>query len=313
MFLSAQQKNMSSSSAGMKEKVLATRPMFLSASILPVIAGTAIGYHANGAIEYLPFILALAAVICVNLAINLYNDVFDDINGTDAINAHAVLPFTGGSRAIQNEILTREQMRKIGFAFLLLSMVFGFSLFILKGHHVLAFGLLGVLIGIAYSAPPLALSSRGLGELAICFAVGVLPVIGASWLQTGKVEYTAMPVALAIGLWVMNIILINEVPDRRADEAAGKRTLAVRFSNDVISSLYLLSGFTAVVLLITYSLAEGISFGIFVLPVLLLPVTIYAAGTIQRYDQSSAMLPNGIKMTIALHAVNCIWITIWIF
>lgn len=296
-----------------KPKILATRPMFLTASVLPVLAGTAVGGYINGSVEYLPVIFALAAIVFVNLSINVFNDIYDDMNNTDNVNSSAIYPFTGGSRAIQDHVMTSEQMGNLGFVLLVISILFGAVLFLMKGPVILAFGVVGVFIGIAYSMPPLALASRGLGELSVWFGVGVLPVMGAVWLQTGTIEYDAMPIAMAVGLWVMNIILINEVPDRRADESVGKRTLVVRLDNNETSFYYLLSGYTAVALLFLFSLSQGVSIWIIFLPIVLLYVMNYAALTIRQYEQYPDQLLLGIKTTVASHALNCLWVTVWLF
>ena len=79
----------------------------------------------------------------------------------------------------------------------------------------------------------------GVGELCITVAFGLLPVCGAAWLQSAVVDWRSVLVAVPVGLWVTLILLINEVPDRNADAASGKRTLAVRLGIDGTRKLYL--------------------------------------------------------------------------
>jgi len=78
-----------------------------------------------------------------------------------------------------------------------------------------------------YSLPSVQLVARGVGEACIAVAFGLLPVCGAAWLQSGVIDWRACwsPSGRPV---VTLILLINEVPDRKADAAAGKRTLVVR-------------------------------------------------------------------------------------
>lgn len=97
-----------------------------------------------------------------------------------------------------------------------------------------------------YSVLPFQLMSRGiLGELAIAIAWSSLVVRMAS-LQIAKLAVSAIPVGLAFGLMIANILLVNQIPDINADKAAGKNTLAVQCTNKKIwvgQILILFSGF----------------------------------------------------------------------
>ena len=92
---------------------------------------------------------------------------------------------------------------------------------------MLGLGALGIFLAWAYSAPPLQLMSRGLGELAVA-ATWSLVVVGADAVQRGSVFIIPVLTSLSYGLLIANILLINGVPDARADASVGKATLAVR-------------------------------------------------------------------------------------
>ena len=97
-----------------KRLFLATRPMFISASVLPVLLGTASGWRAFGQLDGGVLLLGLAAIACVHAAGNVLNDVNDDRGGTDRVNEDRIFPFTGGSRFIQNEIMSRRGLANAG-------------------------------------------------------------------------------------------------------------------------------------------------------------------------------------------------------
>lgn len=287
----------------------ATRPLFFTASILPVLAGTSLGYRASGRLDGWAFLLAVAAILCVHAGANVLNDVFDELRGADRDNEERIFPYTGGSRFIQNEIMTVGQMRRWGFLLLALGMVFGIFLIGLKGIGVLLFGLAGMVLGVFYSLPPVQLSYRGLGELAVGIGFGLLPVMGAAWLQSGELTGEALLLSLPLTFWVTAILLINEVPDCRADRAAGRRTLVVQLGMEKTRWLYILLHALALAAAIA-AVAMGLLPVLFLtVPALLVLSAVYAA---QGIGAAAARLKGGIEFTLMIHAVGGLWMTGWI-
>jgi 1,4-dihydroxy-2-naphthoate octaprenyltransferase len=211
---------------------LATRPKFLTASVLPVLVGTAWGAAVAGHLELLVAVIALLATALVHGASNVINDVGDEITGTDRDNEERIYPYTGGSRFIQNRIMTLAEMRRWGWTLIGVACALGVGLALMKGPWVIALGLAGIFIAWAYSAPALQLSGKGVGEFFLMIAFGLLPAGGAAWLQSGVFDVGTVLMAVPLGIWVMLILWINEVPDRKADAANGKRTLVVRLGLD---------------------------------------------------------------------------------
>ena len=166
----------------------ATRPKFYPASVLPVLAGTAWGFQVAGRFEILVFALALVATLCVHAAANVLNDVGDDSGGTDRQNEDRIYPYTGGSQFIQAGIMSSTSMARWGISLLALAAAAGLVLLLLKGPMILWFGLAGVLLAVLYSLGPARLSSLGIGELSVGVAFGVIPVVGAAWLQSGVID-----------------------------------------------------------------------------------------------------------------------------
>jgi 1,4-dihydroxy-2-naphthoate octaprenyltransferase len=223
----------------LKRYWLATRPPFLSASAAPVIVGSAFGFLAAGRFAWLPALLALITTMIVHAAANVLNDVGDEASGTDRANVDRIYPYTGGSRFIQNQVLTLEQMRRFGLGLLAVGALLGLALAAIGGPTVILLGLVGALLATAYSLPPVQLAARGVGEIAIAIAFGVLPFCGAAWLQTGSFSGAALPLSAPIAMWVTAILLINEVPDMAADRSANKRTWPVRVGESGTRWIYL--------------------------------------------------------------------------
>lgn len=83
--------------------------------------------------------------------------------------------------------------------------------------------------GVAYSVPAIALVRRGVGEPVNMVLGGLLlPVYGIAVVATptGLAALAVVPFTLVVGC---NLLAVHW-PDKRADEAVGKRTLAVRWT-----------------------------------------------------------------------------------
>ena len=68
--------------AGWQVWLMAARPATLSASIAPVLVGTAAGFHERF-FSWLPFLSALLAAVFIQIGANLANDLFDFEKGAD--------------------------------------------------------------------------------------------------------------------------------------------------------------------------------------------------------------------------------------
>ena len=104
--------------------------------------------------------LALFATVCVHGASNVLNDVGDDSGGTDGQNEDRIYPYTGGSRFIQQGIMSPEEMARWGITLLALAAIAGIALIFLKGAMVLYLGLAGVALAVLYSLGPVRLAQH---------------------------------------------------------------------------------------------------------------------------------------------------------
>ena len=199
----------------------ATRPAFLTASLMACLIGLAIAWHDGLAFDVPLALITLLFALLAHAGVNVLNDYYDALNGTDAQNTGRIFPFTGGSRFIQNGVLTLAQTRNFGFALLLGVALAGLWLMARSAPQLFYVGLAGLFIGWAYSAPPFRLNSRGLGEL--CVAAGFLAITaGTDFVQRKGFAAAPFIAGLSYALLVTNLLYINQFPDRTADTAAGK-------------------------------------------------------------------------------------------
>jgi 1,4-dihydroxy-2-naphthoate polyprenyltransferase len=215
----------------------ATRLPFLSATFVPVALGTAVA-ALHGEWHWWLALLTLVAASCVHLGLNVANDVFDTMSGADQANVTPT-QFSGGSRVILYRLLSLRQMTMMSAAFYAVGASIGLYLAITRAFWpLLTLGLIGLFISVAYTAPPLRLVHRGLGEIGVGLGFGPVMALGAYYVQaktySGEAVYASLPVAILIAL----VLYVNEVPDRPGDAKAGKRTLPVRFSKQTVIALY---------------------------------------------------------------------------
>jgi 1,4-dihydroxy-2-naphthoate octaprenyltransferase len=295
-------------SSGIKRAFHATRPKFFPASVLPVAAGTAWGAWYGAQFSWYVFVLALIATVCVHAASNVLNDVGDDQIGTDGRNTGRIYPYTGGSRFIQTGILSQASMARLGISLIAIASLAGVALFFERGPTVIAFGIIGILLGVLYSLGPVKLASLGLGEITVGIAFGVLPVTGAAWLQGATIDMALLLFSIPIGAWVKNILLINEVPDMKADAASGKRTFPVRFGLAATANLYLAVNIAAAAIVVLLTVLGKLPLLAPLVPLGLLALAFKAAAGIRGGPEDIATMTRSIEATLAIQAIGSIWL-----
>jgi 1,4-dihydroxy-2-naphthoate octaprenyltransferase len=294
--------------SSLKRAFHATRPKFFTASALPVLAGSAWGASLGTQFSWYVFFLALIATVCVQAAANVLNDVGDEQIGTDPRNTQRIYPYTGGSRFIQTGIMSQAAMAKLGITLIVVASLAGLAVFAERGPLVLIFGIIGILLGVLYSLGPVKLASLGLGEATIAIAFGLLPVTGAAWLQGAPIDAALILFAIAIGGWVENILLINEVPDMEADAASGKRTFPVRFGLAATANLYLAVNVAAAAIVLLLTVTGKLPLLAPLVPIGLLALAFKAFRGIRVGMADRPGMTQSIEATLAVQAIGSIWL-----
>lgn len=276
----------------------ATRPPFLTASLVPCLIGLATASHTGVPLNLGTALLTLLGAVLIQAAVNVLNDFYDARNGTDEHNTARLFPFTGGSRFIQNGVMSEQQMLVYGLLLMLAAMLIGLALVPAAGNGLFAIGAVGLFIGWAYSAPPFALNSRGLGEMCVALGFGSLITVGADMVQRGHFDPLPLLAGAPYALLVAALLYVNQFPDRVADAKAGKNHWVVRLGPDQARWGYLALVVLAFAILLALLLV-GVLPAWGALGLLALPLSLLAARDVIRYADRPARLVPAIQRTIA--------------
>lgn len=285
------------------------RLAFLTASVMPVLLATAIARHETGGIDWFLFALTLAGAVFLHIGTNVANDYFDHRSGTDPANTRFVRPFTGGSRLIQEGLISPGTVLATSICFFTAGLGIGVVLAVLRGPVVLLFGIAGLVSGYFYTAPPLRLAHRGLGELTVGVNFGLLIVMGTYYVQTERFSAESIVASLPLTCLIAAVIIINEFQDSAADGGAGKRTLVVRLGTE--RSVVL---FGAVSLLAYVPIIIGAATGLFprltLIGLATIPLTLHAVRTAGLHHDATGELAPANAATILSHLCTGILMTV---
>ncbi len=198
------------------------RPATLTAAVAPVLVGTAVAAW-EGTFQPGPFVLALLAGILLQAGVNYLNEYFDWKYGLDTAES------LGSTTVIFRGEMTGTQVLGMGLLCFSVAAAFGVWLLALIGPAILLFGVAALFIGYFYSAKPFKFAARGLGDIMVYLAMGLLMVWGAYYVQIPHWSWPAFATSIPAGLLVVAILNMNNVRDYSDDLAVNKRTLPVRF------------------------------------------------------------------------------------
>lgn len=212
----------------------ATRPFSFPCSVMPVFVATAAVLPVRQW-HWDRLAAVLIAVLGLHVAANLFNDYFDYTSGVDTREA-------GDSdrpgRMLVTGQLKAGQVRNGAVAALLVAALASLYLAWRVDAVVLAFYALGFAGGYAYTAPPIKMKARALGELAMLAFFGFGIMSGVSYVQVQRVPAPVLLLAIPMGLAVSHILVGNNLRDLDEDAGGGVRTLAYLFGRRGMAALY---------------------------------------------------------------------------
>lgn len=287
----------------------ASRPKFLVASAAPVLVGSAMGYATCGVFHLHLFILAILSIMALHSGANLANDYFDHISGNDWANKNPT-PFSGGSRYIQKGILPPKAILLFSLLCLATGSAIGVViLFLTRSLFILGLGLIGLLGGFFYTAPPVKLGYRCIGEFVIAVLFGILPVYGSYYLQTKTIDFIPILPACIAAILIFLVILVNEFADVTADASVNKRTLVVRFGVPASVWIYRIAIFASFAIAAAMLTYRSMFFaGVFYL--VTLPAAVSAAKAANKNDLAMPGYYRASQLTVMLHLVGNLALTI---
>ncbi len=203
----------------LKPWLLAARPKTLSASVVPVLIGTAL---APRPIRWSMFACALAGALLIQIATNFINDALDFRKGADTSER------LGPLRVTQAGLVTAEGVMRAAWICFSGAALCGIPLILRGGWPLVAIGTLSIAAAYAYTGGPYPLAYNGLGELFVMIFFGFVAVGGSYYVQALTITPAAILGGFSAGSLAVVLLVINNLRDVESDRKTNKRTMAVR-------------------------------------------------------------------------------------
>ena len=202
---------------------------FSSVTMGALLAALAASFNA------LLYLVTLGGMIAFHAATNVLNDYFDVRHGTDNEGVptarYRLHPGASGRVPIATILYFSLGLYAVTLlAAAYLAAVAGVAILLITGA--------GIIGSVFYTADPVVLKARGVGEGTVFVMWGVLIPLGAYMVQTGVFSWVPVVATAPIGILVALVLLANNIRDIGYDGSVDSRTIAVRLGERGASSFY---------------------------------------------------------------------------
>jgi len=180
-------------------------------------------------VDYFLSFLGLIGVVLVHMSINMLDDCFDWKKG--AVEEYKKLLDSGMQARthkcfyLEQNLTTLNTVFAVAFSMDAIACLIGLYVAYKVGFSVIIIALFAGIMGFFYSAPPLRLSYRGLGEIAIAIIFGPLIMFGAYITAGGILDKPIVLSSIIIGVLIANIGHTHAIMDFESDKKVGKTSL----------------------------------------------------------------------------------------
>ena len=206
-----------------KKYFLATRPWSFTMSLISVTVGTLLAAE-EGSISWTWFAVTVLGITLFHAAANVTNDYFDTLYKIDQPDSPTA---KYRPQPILSGMLTPGQLLREAVVLFAATFVIGLATALIRSHHVLWIGMIGLLTSIYYTAGPVKLKYRALGEFAVFMMWGPLMVEGAYAVQRQALSVKALYISIPFGILVALVIFANNMRDIDYDSRHDVKTLSI--------------------------------------------------------------------------------------
>ena len=229
---------------------------FLFGGLLLYLLGVQIAVVSGWKVGFWETFFGYLVLALGHLSVSYSNDYFD--YRSDGFGEPTMV--SGGSGVLQRRPELRRWSLLISLLLIALSLMAGLVFYILysPGYLFIALVIFGNLLGWFYSAPPLKLAYRKLGEVATALAVGIFVSLFGYYVAAGTVDLDflifAPPLLLSGVVFILNV----QIPDVEADRRGGKSTLVSRIGRKKAFTAITILQFLSVLYFLTISFAKPV-------------------------------------------------------
>jgi len=271
------------------------RLKFLAGSLVGSALGAAVAAYERATPAWAALLAAVAALLAFHLMTHYANDYFDRECDARAVRT----PFSGGSGVLVDGSLPPGAALQTALVCAALGLAGAVALAVLGRPLAAALALAIGALAWAYSAPPLRLLARGLGEIEGALVVAILAPLCAYASQTNALSPLALAATLPGAAAMFAMMLAVEYPDLEADRAGGKRNLLVRFGTSRMR-LVVYAACLAIYLGVTLALMAGAPPALALMEVLTLPLAWHfarsAAAHCEELTDMAAIAGRGVSL-----------------
>lgn len=196
------------------------RVMSLTATFFPALAIVLFHLSAGLPIDWITLICAIFAMLMLQVAVNVFNDVEDYLKFID-------LPGTlGGSGVIQSGWLNVVQLKRLAWSALTIAGLLSVPAIIKSPEYIFACAVFAGLGVMGYSGKPFRFKYRALGDLFVFLLCGPILTIGVSIAAINQLNISVVMMGVFFGLIACGILNANNINDINVDSQSGARTLA---------------------------------------------------------------------------------------
>jgi 1,4-dihydroxy-2-naphthoate octaprenyltransferase len=168
--------------------------------------------------------LAIVGITLAHVANNLMNDLFDVEVGSDTASYPRALY---APHPILSGMISRRGLATAALAVNVVDLGVLVVLTIARGWPIVVFALGGFLLSVAYTAPPLRLKKRGLGEPDVLVVWGPLMVGGTYYAATGHIPWQIVAASIPYGLLCTAVLMGKHIDKIPYDAPIGIHTMPV--------------------------------------------------------------------------------------
>lgn len=207
----------------LKNWFLSARPWSFTMTLISISVGAALAAIA-GPISWPLFLLTAIGAVLMHAGTNLVNDYYDTKFGVDTIDAETA---KYRPHVIVHGLIPAGQVLAAGIMCFVIAAAIGLYLTVTCGMTVLYIGVIGVIAGLGYTAPPMKYKYVAMGELSVFLMWGPLMVEGAYFVQRRALSFDAFLVSIPFGVLVALVLFANNLRDIEQDRKQHIRTIAM--------------------------------------------------------------------------------------